>query len=136
MQAGERVRIRWQGGVRAQFPQDAVVTVTGAPAYRSEVTQEMLERIRVVPNPYVVRHAAQRESPVVSFTNLPTECTIRIYTVALDLVAVLEHREGSREEWNLLTSGGQLVASQLLLARIDTPNGLSVTKKFAVVVGR
>jgi hypothetical protein len=134
--AGDRVRVKWQGGVRGEFPDTAVVELVGEAVARGEVTQGMLEQVRVVPNPYVVRHGAQRGVPVVSFTNLPSECTIRIYTVALDLVAVLEHRGGSRREWDLLTEGGQLVASQLLLALVETPNGLSVTRKFAVIVAR
>ncbi len=64
------------------------------------------------------------------------ECTIRIYTIALDLVKTITHSGGSREDWNLQTEGGQLVASQLLLAHIEATNGKTVVKKFAVVVGK
>jgi hypothetical protein len=133
--AGDRVRIRWQGGVRARFPQDATVTIVGGSPGRTEVTDEMLEGIRVVPNPYLIHHEAQRGEPRIYFNYLPEECTIRIYTLALDLVKTIEHREGSREEWDLQTEGGQLVASQLLIAHIEAPNGRKTTKKFAVVVG-
>jgi hypothetical protein len=134
-QSGDRVRLRWRGGVRAVFPRDAVVTLTAGPAGRSEVTDEMLEGIRVVPNPYLIHHEAQRGEPRIYFNYLPEECTIRIYTLALDLVKTIEHREGSREEWDLQTEGGQLVASQLLIAHIEAPNGKKTTKKFAVVMG-
>jgi len=95
-----------------------------------------LSNIRVVPNPFVVTHAAQQSTnhPVIFFDYLPEVCTIRIYNVALQLVAIIHHQGGSSEQWNLQTQGGQLVASQLLIANIQTPQGTSVIKKFAVVL--
>ena len=135
-QAGDSVKLSWEGGVRAVFPQGAVISLTGAPAGRTAVTQEMMEGIRIVPNPYFIRHEAQRGDPRIYFNYLPEECTIRIYTVALDLVKTITHTDGSREEWDLTTEGGQLVASQLLIAHIEATNGAKTVKKFAVVVGR
>ena len=95
-----------------------------------------LDNIRIVPNPYIVTHAAQQsiDHPKLFFNYLPEECTIRIYTVALELVAELHHHGGSAEEWDLRTQGGQQVASQLLIAQIETPQGTAVVKKFAVVL--
>jgi len=121
--------------VRAVFP-DGTVRLTGAPAGRTDVTEEMMEGIRVVPNPYFIRHEAQRSSAELYFNYLPEECTIRIYTLALDLVKTLQHMQGSREVWDLTTEGGQLVASQMLIAHIEANNGLETVKKFAVVVGK
>lgn len=135
-QVGDRVRIGWDGGVRGLFPRDAIVTLTGPAPGQTEVTENMLEKVRIVPNPYMIRHEAQRGAPRVYFNYLPEECTITIYTVALDRIATLQHRGGSREEWNLMTERGQLVASQLLFASIESPNGKRVTKKFAVILGR
>jgi len=135
-QSADRVRIGWQGGVRSVFPQNALLTLVGAPPARTDVTGEMMEKIRIVPNPYMVRHEAQRGEPRLYFNYLPEECTIRIYTVALDLVKTLHHSGGSREEWDLTTEGGQLVASQMLIAHVEAPNGKKTIKKFAVVVGK
>jgi hypothetical protein len=89
-----------------------------------------------VPNPYLVTHAAQKsiDQPNLFFNFLPEVCTIRIYTVALDLVAELHHQGGSAESWDLKAQGGQQVASQMFLALIETPQGTRVTKKFAVVI--
>jgi hypothetical protein len=115
-QAGDKVTLRWQGGVRAVFPRQATVLVEGAPGGRAEVTDAMMEAIRIVPNPYMIRHEAQRGSPVLYFNYLPQECTIRIYTVALDLVKTIRHSGGS-------------------IAHIETNSGKQVTKKFAVVMG-
>jgi hypothetical protein len=135
-QSGDKVNLHWQGGVRAVFPQGAVVKLTGAPAGRTTVTEEMMEGIRIVPNPYLIHHEAQRSFPELYFNYLPEECTIRIYTLALDLVKTIEHTEGSRAVWDLTTEGGQLVASQMLIAHIEATNGAKTVKKFAVVVGR
>ena len=95
-----------------------------------------LDQIRIVPNPYLVTHAAQKsiDQPNLFFNFLPEVCTIRIYTVALDLVAELHHQGGSAESWDLKAQGGQQVASQMFLALIETPQGTRVTKKFAVVI--
>jgi len=101
-----------------------------------EVTPEMMEGIRIVPNPYMIRHQAQGTSPAVYFNYLPSECTIRIYTIAMDLVKTIQHSGGSREEWDLTTEGGQLVASQMFIAHIEATNGIETVKKFAVVMGR
>ena len=133
--AGDRVRLSWEGGVRGVFP-DGAVRLTGAPAGRTDVTQEMMEGIRIVPNPYFIRHEAQRSNPELYFNYLPEECTIRIYTVSLDLVKTIEHTNGSRAVWDLTTEGGQLVASQMLIAHIEAGNGVETIKKFAVVVGK
>jgi hypothetical protein len=135
-QTGDRVRLTWRGGVKATFPRNAEIVLTGAGSGRTTINSQIMDRVRIVPNPYIVRHAAQREQPALYFNYLPEECTIRIYTLALDLVAVIDHRGGSREEWNLRTSDGQLVASQVFVARIDAANGASTVKKFAVVVGK
>jgi hypothetical protein len=135
-QAGDKVTLSWSGGVKAVFPKDVVITLIGAPAGRTEVTQEMMEGIRIVPNPYLIRHEAQRGAAELYFNFLPEECTIRIYTLALDLVKTIHHTQGSRETWNLTTEGGQLIASQLLIAHIESTNGLETVKKFAVVVGK
>ncbi len=51
------------------------------------------QKIVVVPNPFrqVSGYADQSENKRLSFMNIPSRCTIRIYTVSLDLVRTLEH---------------------------------------------
>ena len=133
---GDSVSVSWTGGVKAVFPQQAELIVGGANAVQQKTTDAMMEKIRIVPNPYLVRHEAQRGAPRLYFNNLPDECVIRIYTLALDLVKTIRHSGDSREEWDLQTEGGQLVASQMLYAYIDAPTGAKTIKKFSVIVGR
>jgi hypothetical protein len=112
-----------------------------APVIRAVPTAEPaaasdLSDVRVVPNPYIVEHAAQRsyEHPRLYFNGLPERCTIRIYTAALDLVATISHEGGSAAEWDLRTQGGQQAGSQMFLALIETPEGTSVVRKFSVII--
>jgi hypothetical protein len=97
---------------------------------------ESLDKIQIVPNPYFVTHEAQQSGRQLYFNYLPDECTIRIYTVALDLVKTIHHQGGSREVWNLQTEGGQIVASQMLYAHIETTYGKKTIKRFGVIVGK
>jgi hypothetical protein len=134
--AGDKIRLKWSGGVKGTFPKNAILQVIGGSPNSITITKEMLEKIRIVPNPYIARQEAERGTSRIYFNYLPEECTIRIYTIALDLVKVITHSGGSREEWDMKTEGGQTVASQMLYAYIQSPNGKNVIKKFSLVMGR
>ncbi len=60
---------------------------------------ERIERVRVVPNPYLVSSPLDSgpEEKTVMFVGLPRECTIRVYTISGVLVNVLEHGPGVAE---------------------------------------
>jgi len=83
-----------------------------------------LETILVVPNPY--RAAEVWDQPgvhEVHFINLPEKATIKIYTIAGDLVAQLEHNDTVRdfEPWNLKNGKGNDVASGIYIYRVESP---------------
>lgn len=100
-------------------------------------------RAWVVPNPY--RGSAEWERPAVAgdpltrhldFLGLPRErCTIRIYTVAGDLVELIEH-DGTRGDgqaaWDLVSRNGQDVSSGVYLFTIEAPSGTQVGR-FVVI---
>lgn len=94
-------------------------------------------RVWVVPNPY--RGHADWERPPVAgdpftrhldFLGLPREqCSIRIYTVAGDLVERIEHdgtRGDGQASWNLVSRNGQDVVSGVYLFTVDGPSGHQV----------
>jgi hypothetical protein len=96
-----------------------------------------LQDIKVVPNPYYARYSplvetAEGES-VIKFINLPDECTIRVYTLAGDLVETIRHRGTRGEaEWDLLSMNRQQVASGMYLYHVESPYGERLGR-FAVI---
>lgn len=90
-----------------------------------------LDNVLVYPNPYRPSNAAQAAT-LVNFDNLPAGSTIKIYTIAGDLVRSFADvdRNGS-ERWDAKNSDGQEVASGVYIALIDG-NGDKKTVKVAV----
>ncbi|TAL68982.1 MAG: hypothetical protein EPN82_08710 [Bacteroidetes bacterium] len=144
---GDKVELKTQGGVlglplpgaKVKFKVDTLV-----PKLES-YTDDLLNQINIVPNPYYITHEGQK-SPYdakLYFTKLPKKCTIDIYTATADLIVSINHDEYISPEpdkegievWDLLSKNGQRVQSQTLVALITTPNGAQTIKKFAVVVG-
>ena len=88
-----------------------------------------LKNIKVVPNPYFVSYEPRVERSydyhtALHFINLPDACTIRIYTLAGDLVKTIDHSENAGEAvWNLLSKSGQQVASGVYLYHVDSEYG-------------
>ena len=97
--------------------------------------------IMVVPNPFIVRHELMpnEDNPSIMFNNVPTRCVIRIYTLAGDLVDVIEHNSGvgagasGTAVWDLRNNDFQRITSGLYLYHVDDLNGNTTVGKFAVV---
>jgi hypothetical protein len=74
---------------------------------------------------------------------LPSRCTIRIYTLAGDLIRIIEHYPtsdggkegdlGGTEKWDLLTMNSQVITSGIYLYHVSTPEGNSKVGKFAII---
>ncbi len=100
--------------------------------------------VKVVPNPYLVRAAwdIDNDYQKIQFINLPTECTIKIYTIAGDNVRTIHHKEpystGFVSEtkgtafWNLMTENNQKIATGVYIYYITSPYGNTVGR-FAVI---
>jgi hypothetical protein len=94
-----------------------------------------LERVSVVPNPYRATEAWDAAGGhEVHFINLPPQAHIRIFTVAGDLVAELNHDERLRdfERWNLKNQSGQDVASGIYVYRVES-GSFSFQHRFVVI---
>ena len=88
--------------------------------------------VGVYPNPY--RAASLYDGRIdveldrrIWFTNLPARCTIKIFTVAGDLVDTVEHDDqaSGQEPWDLLSGQGRAIASGLyvyVVEDLDTDN--------------
>ena len=96
-----------------------------------------LSKIKVVPDPYIAQYSAMVEmaegESALEFQNIPTECTIRIYTLSGDLVQTLKHTSGTgSERWNLLTSSRQQIASGIYIFHVESSVGNKIGR-FAVI---
>ena len=96
-----------------------------------------LTKIRVVPNPYIATSAFELgpTQRLIQFINLPSECTIRIYTISGNLVQAIEHTpdEGGTEIYNLRTRYDLPLASGNYYYHVTTPDGKTHLGRFAVI---
>ena len=101
----------------------------------SAAVSQNLDKIRVVPNPYLGR-AKWENSPgehKLQFANLPDQCTIRIYTLSGELVRTLDHGDGTgTEDWDMLSEAGRGIAAGMYLFHVESEYG-NHTGKFAVI---
>jgi hypothetical protein len=130
------------------------LTATATTASATPLTDADLDRIRIVPNPYIVQSdvdvidAGRTGQPTIMFTSMPAEGRLKIYTVsgqfvqqlswtASDLVATGSGLMTGDLPYNLRSREGLDIGSGLYIAVI-TPtgpnaNGKTVSKKFVVI---
>lgn len=109
--------------------------------------------VRVVPNPYrgsqTQRYLNLRwedwegegwdpTKRRISFTNLPSRCTIRIYSLGGDLVKTIDHdfdrSNRTYENWNLITEDILLIVPGIYLFSVEEkPNGRLQVGKFVII---
>jgi hypothetical protein len=91
--------------------------------------------IKTVPNPYIVNAEWEHSEGErkLEFINLPDACTIRIYTMAGDLVSTIRHSGGGgTASWNILSSNAQGVAPGVYFYCVESEYGSKIGK-FAVI---
>ena len=98
----------------------------------------------MVPDPYVVAASWEpqnyfrfgRGERRIQFFNLPSRCTIRIYTLNGNLVDVLEHdasADNGMEAWDLLTSEGSEISFGTYFYHVDAPDVGTHVGRFSVI---
>ncbi len=101
-------------------------------------------QVLVVPNPYRVdetytyesggwegRERAWNENKrLIRFIHLPAKCTIRIYSLAGDVIATLNHDDPVRGDmdWNLISESNRAIASGVYLFTVESEFGKQVGK--------
>ena len=88
--------------------ESGLVNANSEPVYPMAGTSDNLDDVRVYPNPF--RQDSQLrgvgEEYRLEFVNIPGKCTIRIYTLAGELVQTIEHDDGSGDvSWGSKTMG-------------------------------
>lgn len=111
----------------------------------NEAAKNQLDRVKVVPNPYVA--ASQYEPALLPgvqsgrgerrlrFTRVPKNSTIRIYTIRGELVTTLRQTgvDGGDVLWNLRSSENIDIAYGLYLYHLDAPEVGTKTGKFVLI---
>lgn len=99
--------------------------------------KERLDIINVFPNPYFGHATTETKlhEEHVTFINLPDRCTIRIFTIAGQLVRTIEHDDPTivTHDWDLRNENNLPVASGFFIAHIDIPNVGEKVLKLAIV---
>ena len=117
---------------------------TVASATDETLAAQELQDIYVVPNPYVATTVFEPRNPAsrtqrgmrrLYFANVPKQCTIRIYTLAGELVETLYHDstlDDGKVFWDMRTKDNMNLAYGLYIFHVDSPEG-SYIGKFAVI---
>lgn len=118
----------------------------GCPAELHKVEMEVdpqsdLYNVYVVPNPY--RSGGSRLTAenyhnfpdgLIRFVNVPHDCTIKVFTVAGDLVWETEqNNDGGNVTWDLTNRGSDSVASGVYIYRVVKPDGDAVFGRIVVI---
>jgi len=117
------------------------------PLPSSETVEEEGLKVIVYPNPYRIdagyagvgyenrdRARAAEWSRRIHFINLPSVCTIRIYTLSGDLVQQIEHNQpgggpsSQHEEWNLISRNTQAVVTGVYIWSVTSDMGEQIGK--------
>ncbi len=102
-----------------------------APRTEISITTEELDKVKVVPNPYIVINAQETSitGRMIKFTHLPENCKIRIFNSSGELLETLYHDSMSSEaEWNLRTSENREVAPGLFFYHLESSLGNKIGK--------
>ncbi len=112
---------------------------------REQNVASAMDNIYTVPDPYIaastletrlVNQDVGRGDRRIDFVNLPTRCTISIFTSSGRLVRELQHeaiQENGRESWDLRTKDGLEVSHGVYIYHVDAPGIGSKTGKLAII---
>jgi hypothetical protein len=111
----------------------------------AQAKKDLFNKINVFPNPLFAYNPAtsytngNTDEPFVTFSNLPTEVTIKIYSLSGTLVRTLHTSNKSVPtspflRWNLQNENGLRVASGMYLATVDCPGFGQKVLKFAIIM--
>jgi hypothetical protein len=126
------------------YQDDAFEFTTSALHLVKKVATDQLQRISVVPNPYVSAAAWEpktiygtgRGERKIDFIHLPNQCTIRIYSLSGALVKTLYQNSTATNgalSWNLVSDDGMDVAYGLYVFHVDAPDIGTYIGKFALI---
>lgn len=110
----------------------------------SESAKAEMDKIKVVPNPYLASASWEQKNPFstgrgpreLHFTHLPAKCTIRIFTVNGELVDIIEHNNPLNDGtavWNMLSRDNLSISYGVYVFHVEAPGIGEKIGKFAVI---
>jgi len=123
---------------------DYFTFTTNSSKIDEEIAKGALDKISVVPNPYIATNKWEKRNlnqtgrgeRRIDFINLPSDCTIRIYTVTGSLIKTLYKNTTPTDgtvTWNLVSDDGMDVAFGLYIYHVDAPGIGTQIGKFAII---
>ena len=102
-----------------------------------------LDRVKVVPNPYLISSLYEEEfgtrgtrrEPIrqLKFNNLPPKCAIYVFTLDGDKVVTIDHdASGGTETWNMRAAGNREIAPGVYIYMVKTDTAEKIGR-FAVI---
>ncbi len=111
---------------------DGFIFTTKKIGYDPKAADAELDKIIVVPNPFVVTslfeqpsdRVDRRGTKVIQFRNLPRECTIRIYTLVGELFQTIHKNDNTNfYDWDLLSMESAKIGYGVYIYHVETPTG-------------
>ncbi len=117
---------------------------TTAQTVDKKLAKSSLDKIRVVPNPYIAAatweeksiYTSGRGARAIHFTRLPQQCTIRIYAISGELVKAIDHNSDildGEETWDMLTLDNLPISYGVYIFHVDAGELGEKVGKFAVI---
>jgi len=122
-------------------PKDKFAFTINGPVIDLPKAAASISSIKVVPNPYVVSSLYEpefgelRREPLrqIQFINLPSECTIHIFTLDADLIKTINHSSNSgTATWDLKSEGGREIAPGMYIYVVKSAAGEHLDR-FAII---
>ncbi len=125
-------------------------TNDGYPHYRFEITdtdkartgqinelQSLLDLINIVPNPYYAynEYESSRLDKVVKITNLPKNCTVRVFNMSGQLIKqFIKNTDQTFIDWDVTNQQDIPIASGVYIIHVEVPDvGEKILKWFATM---
>jgi hypothetical protein len=125
--------------------QDVFEFAMHAKSIDKKLAKNQMDRINVVPNPYIATNSWEGENPyatgrgprVIHFIHLPSKCTIRIFNIRGQLVDTIEHEAENLADgtaiWDLRTKDDLDIAYGVYIYHVDAPGIGNKIGKFAII---
>jgi hypothetical protein len=123
---------------------DKFVFSAQAPYIDPKLAQVDMDRIKVVPNPYVVANSFEPTNPYANgrgprelhFIHLPAKCTVKIFNIRGQLVKMIEHNnpvDDGTEVWDMQSKDNLDISYGVYVYYVDAGETGTKIGKFAII---